>query len=166
MTGDEATLMTLESVSERVAALLAAAGIDARDIRDRRVSRADLVAAGVPEGDADSIRRSHRLAWSFRSGEGDLVRRAARVRGLSAAERAWVAAADGDWEGAAAVAAGRSETALTGITGVSETDADRLAAAGVTTVEALATVDAADLADVLGVDVRHLRTWRRLARER
>jgi len=94
------------------------------------------------------------------------VRRAARVRGLSAAERAWVAAGAGDWEGAMRATTCRPETELSAIPGISDADAERLVAAGVTTVGALADIDAADLADVLGLDVRHLRTWRRLARER
>lgn len=160
--GPLAPLVALDEVTEATARRLHDAGVEAADIREKRVSRASLVAAGVPAGDADRIRRAHGLAWSFYVGEGDLLRRAARVRGLTPEERAWVAASAADWEGAAR---GRtqSRTDLASIPGVSEADADRLVGAGITSVEALASVDAGDLADVLGVDVRHLRTWRSVA---
>jgi len=164
--GAEEELASLPAVTSDAAARLSAAGLTAADLTAGRVSRADLVEAGVAEGDADRIRRAHGLAWSFHVGDGDLVRRAARVRGLMAGERAWVAASEGDWEGAGRVAADGAETDLAEVPGISDAEARRLAAAGVTSVEHLAGVDAADLADVLDVDVRHLRTWRVLARER
>jgi hypothetical protein len=158
----ESALAALAGVTETAATRLAAAGIHAADITAGRVSRADLLAAGLDRGDADRIRRAHGLAWSFYVGDSDLVRRAARVRGLTTAERAWVAASAADWEGATAE---RAASSLAAIPGVSEDDAAGLAAAGVTSPEELATAAASDLADVLGVDVRHLRTWRALARE-
>lgn len=52
---------------------------------------------------------------------------------------------------------GREETTLGALADVSGSVARGLAAAG---------SDARDIADVLGLDVRNLRTWRRFARER
>jgi hypothetical protein len=164
--GGETELASLPAVTEATATRLAAAGIGAADITERRVSRRDLVAAGVGEGDADRIRREHGLAWGLHAGAGDLVRRAARVRGLTPGERAWVAASAADWEGAGKAAVGSVETDLTELPGVSRKTARRLATAGVTSLTSLAAADAVALADVIDADVRHIRTWRALARDR
>jgi hypothetical protein len=61
------------------------------------VSYAMLLDAGVPPEVADELRRTHSLVWSFRWVEGaDLERRAERVRGLTDAEREWIAASVAD----------------------------------------------------------------------
>ncbi len=90
-------LTDLAYVGPATAPLLAAAGIDPADIRDRRVSHAQLVDVGVNAGVAAKIRRHHSLSWSLEGGE-DLDRRAEQVRGLQEGEREWVAQSASDWE--------------------------------------------------------------------
>jgi hypothetical protein len=90
-------LTELAYVGPATAPILRAAGIDPEDIRDRRVSHAQLVDAGVNAGVAAKIRRHHSLSWSLEGGE-DLDRRAEQVRGLQDGEREWVARSASDWE--------------------------------------------------------------------
>ncbi|WP_096391193.1 DUF7409 domain-containing protein [Halopenitus persicus] len=86
----------LRWVGPATAAELDAAGIDAADITDKRVSYRLLVDAGVNPGVAAKIRREHSLSWSFEAGEG-LESRSAQVRGLGREEADWIAASAGDW---------------------------------------------------------------------
>jgi hypothetical protein len=90
-------LTDLAYVGPATAPILAAAGIDPAAIRDRRVSHAQLVDAGVNAGVAAKIRRHHSLSWSLEGGA-DLDRRAEQVRGLQDGEREWVARSASDWE--------------------------------------------------------------------
>ena len=99
-------LTALQCVGQQTATVLAAADIDATDLREKRVAYTDLVDLGVNPGVAARIRRTHSLSWSFESSGADLERRSSQVRGLGAAERAWVAASSGDWS--AAMGRGRS----------------------------------------------------------
>ena len=84
-------------VGPATAPILEGAGIEPADIRERRVSHAQLVQAGVNPGVAAKIRRHHSLSWSLEGGE-DLDRRAEQVRGLQDGEREWVARSASDWE--------------------------------------------------------------------
>ncbi|MFB6131245.1 MAG: hypothetical protein ABEJ28_10540 [Salinigranum sp.] len=71
------------------------APFDAGAVADGSVSYRMLVDAGVHPDVADDLRRTWSLVWSFRWRPGaDLSRRAARLRGLSEAERAWIAESD------------------------------------------------------------------------
>lgn len=90
-------LTELAYVGPATAPILANAGIDAADIRERRVSHAQLVELGVNPGVAAKIRRHHSLSWSLEGGA-DLDRRAEQVRGLQDGEREWVARSASDWE--------------------------------------------------------------------
>ena len=90
-------LTAIKFVGPATEAVLEGAGIEAAAIRERRVSHAQLVDAGVNPGVAAKIRREHSLSWSLEGGE-DLDRRADQVRGLKAGEREWVAASASDWE--------------------------------------------------------------------
>jgi len=92
-----AELTDLLYVGPKTAPVLEAAGIEPKDVRERRVSHAQLVEAGVNPGVAAKIRREHSLSWSLEGGE-DLDRRAEQVRGLKDGEREWVAASATDWE--------------------------------------------------------------------
>lgn len=87
----------LRFVGPATAGVLEDAGIDPGAIPAKRVSHAELLAAGVNPGVAARIRRWYSLAWSFEGGA-DLDRRAEQVRGLGDDERDWVAASAGDWQ--------------------------------------------------------------------
>jgi hypothetical protein len=90
-------LIDLKFVGPATAPVLTAAGVEPTDIRERRVSHAQLIEAGVNPGVAAKIRREHSLSWSLEGGE-DLDQRAEQVRGLQDGEREWVAASASDWE--------------------------------------------------------------------
>lgn len=96
-------LIDLKFVGPATAPVLAAAGVEPTDIRERRVSHAHLIEAGVNPGVAAKIRREHSLSWSLEGGE-DLDQRAEQVRGLQDGEREWVAASASDWEDPASTA--------------------------------------------------------------
>ncbi|MWV63640.1 hypothetical protein GRS48_02205 [Halorubrum sp. JWXQ-INN 858] len=104
---DEPRATALKWVGRATAETLAAAGLSAADVTEKRVSYRRLVDAGVNPGVAAKIRREYSLSWSFEAGDG-LDRRSAQVRGLGEAEAAWVAASAGDWESAADGAAAGS----------------------------------------------------------
>lgn len=89
-------LTDIKFVGPATAPVLEAAAVEPADIRERRVSHAELVDAGVNPGVAAKIRREHSLSWSLEGGE-DLDRRAEQVRGLQDGEREWVAASANDW---------------------------------------------------------------------
>ena len=84
----------VRGVGPATAEALAAADIDPEAVAGRRVSYRELLAAGVNPGVAARLRREHSLLWAFeyRPGGPDLACRAEQVRGLTADERAWVAA--------------------------------------------------------------------------
>lgn len=90
-------LTDIKFVGPATEPVLEGAGVEPVDIRERRVSHAELVDAGVNPGVAAKIRREHSLSWSLEGGE-DFDRRAEQVRGLQDGEREWVAASGGDWE--------------------------------------------------------------------
>ncbi|MFB6109295.1 MAG: helix-hairpin-helix domain-containing protein [Halodesulfurarchaeum sp.] len=90
-------LTALAQVGPATAPLLTAAGIEAGDIEERRVSHEQLLEAGVNPGVAARIRREHSLPWSLDGGGEDLDRRAEQVRGLQDGEREWVAKSAADW---------------------------------------------------------------------
>lgn len=90
---DAAALEELAYVGPRTAERLAAAGIEAADVRDKRVSYRNLVDADVNPGVAAKLRREHSLHWTLDEQGADLDRRSELVRGLQDGERAWVASA-------------------------------------------------------------------------
>lgn len=102
-------LTDLKFVGPATEPVLEAAGVEVADIRERRVSHAQLVEFGVNPGVAAKIRREHSLSWSLEGGE-DLDRRAEQVRGLQNGEREWVAASATDWEETATPDADEEET--------------------------------------------------------
>lgn len=158
---------------------LEAAEIDPEAIGEKEYSYRMLLDAGIDESTADALRRRFSLPWSFES-DGDLERRSSEVRGLGDAEREWIAVSgDEDWQSFdyehSPVAAVSRETPserpyprptpVTAVTGVGPDDADRLAEAGVRSAERLATISAFEVANVLDLNVLHVRTWRHNARE-
>ncbi|WP_339104297.1 hypothetical protein [Haloterrigena salinisoli] len=160
---------------------LESAGIEPDAVREKEYSYRLLLDAGLDEATADALRRRFSLPWSFEGdSDGDLERRSSEVRGLGAAEREWIAVSgDEDWQSfeyehspIAAVERERpaerpypKPTPVTAVTGVGPDNADDLAEAGVRSAERLATVSAFAVADALGLDVLHVRTWRHNARE-
>lgn len=98
-------LTDIKFVGPATKTVLKRAGVEPKDIAERRVSHAQLVNFGVNPGVAARIRREHSLSWSLEGGE-DLDRRAEQVRGLQDGERAWVAASSADWENAETPASG------------------------------------------------------------
>ncbi len=138
-----------------------------------------MLDCGLDESEADTLRRTFSLPWSFET-DGDLDDRSEIVSGLGDDERAWIAASAGeDWQGfdlagertipttteAPAERPHPRPTPVTAVTGVSETNADRLAEAGIVSAERLATIHAGEVAAILDIDVLHVRTWRHNARE-
>ncbi|MDY6817380.1 MAG: hypothetical protein SVG88_01870 [Halobacteriales archaeon] len=84
--------MSLRWVGPATADCILAAPFDAADILHKRVSFVELIEAGINRGVAHQLRREYSLVWSFRWRPGsDLERRADQVRGLTDAERVWVA---------------------------------------------------------------------------
>lgn len=172
-------LRELRWVGPHTAARLEAADITPAALRERRVSYAELREAGVNPGVAALLRRRHSLPWDRSGGGGDLDRRAAQVRGLGEAERAWVAASDGDWttrDGTHDSARGRGQdreravewpepTPPTAVSGIGPARAERLAGAGVVSVRALLAADTEALADACGFPVAQVRRWQRRAAE-
>lgn len=96
MTGDSSgsdELTDVRFVGAATAETLRAAGVEAADLRERRVSYAQLKAHGVNPGVAGRLRREHSLAWSFdRTDAEDMRRRSEQVRNMREEEREWVAA--------------------------------------------------------------------------
>ncbi|WP_129116885.1 DUF7409 domain-containing protein [Halegenticoccus tardaugens] len=178
----------LRFVGPATATALESSKIDAVGIATKRVSYTELVDAGVNPGVAARIRREHSLSWSFESSGEDLARRSSQIRGLDAAERAWVAASAGDWredddastasepaetdgsgDPAAAEATWRERskpTPTSALDEVGDDDATRLSEAGITSIRGLATADPERVADVLELDGTTVRTWHAAARER
>ncbi|QSW98272.1 hypothetical protein [Haloterrigena alkaliphila] len=188
---DEAELLEADVASRRDAGAdgqrieadqrdrLEAVDVDPDAVAAKEYSYRMLLDAGVDESDADALRRQFSLPWSF-DGDGDLERRSSEVRGLGDAEREWIAVSgDERWQSfdyehspLAAVSRERPSerpypkpTPVTAVTGVGPDDADELAEAGVRSAERLATVSAFAVANALGLDVLHVRTWRHNARE-
>ena len=172
--GDESRLS-----ADELAALEAAA-VDPDAVREKECTYRTLLDAGVDESTAGALRRRFSLPWSFGDAD-DLERRSSEVRGLGEAEREWIAvSADEEWQAfeydhSAIAAVGRERpserpwpkpTPVTAVTGVGPDDADALAEAGIRSAERLATIDAFAVANALGLDVLHVRTWRHNARER
>lgn len=93
----DADVESLKWVGPRTAPVLRDADITVEDVREKRVSHAQLVDAGANPGVAAKIRREHSLSWSF-AGGADLDRRAKQVRGLQDDEREWVAASYDEWD--------------------------------------------------------------------
>lgn len=91
-------LSDLAGVESATATALDAAGFDAGDVADGRVSYRELLDAGVDPAAAERLRHEYSLVWSFYWRPGaDLRLRAERVRGLTDAERTWVVASLRDW---------------------------------------------------------------------
>jgi predicted flap endonuclease-1-like 5' DNA nuclease len=180
--GDEESLVDLRFVGDATAAVLDGAGVTPGDVRDKQVSHAQLLDAGVNAGVAAKLRREHSLSWSFESSGDDLDRRASQVRGLDDGERAWVSASAGDWEsaspGASADGSGSAEaeeaawrdrtrpTPVTDIDGVGPKRAEALARGGIRSVQSLANADPDEVADSLDLDAERVRTWQAAATER
>lgn len=179
--GDE-SLADLRFVGPATAAVLDDAGVTPADVRDKRVSHAQLLDAGVNAGVAAKIRREHSLAWSFESSGEDLDRRASQVRGLDDDERAWVSASAGDWESAspgasadgsgsaeAEEAAWRDRTRPTPVTDLDVVDDDlaaALAEGGIRSLRSLAGADADEVASSLDLDADEVREWQSAASDR
>ena len=155
------------------------AGIDPNVVLERECSYRRLRDDGVPEPIADALRRRLSLPWSFET-DGDLDRRSTAVRGLGEAEREWIeVSGDETWQSfdydhTEPVSVGRERpterpypkpTPVTAVTGVGPADADTLAEAGIRSAERLATIDAMTVADLLELNVLHVRMWRYNARE-
>lgn len=180
MSNDAAVERTDDSrIEDRIRDSLERADIDPDRVAEKAYSFRMLLEAGLDESDAETLRRRFSLPWSFET-DGDLDRRSTTVRGLGDAEREWVvASADEDWQAfenvsppdEPAESADEPErpyphpTPLERVTGVGPDDADRLATAGITSAERLATIRAAEVAKALELDVLHVRTWRHNARE-
>ncbi|MFB6300989.1 MAG: hypothetical protein ABEH65_12095 [Halobacteriales archaeon] len=91
-TADRVDPMSLRWVGPATAECIAGAPFSAEDILNKRVSFIELIKAGINRSVAHQLRREYSLVWSFRWRPGsDLERRADRVRGLTEAERTWVA---------------------------------------------------------------------------
>ncbi|ELY84905.1 helix-hairpin-helix domain-containing protein [Natrialba taiwanensis] len=173
-------------------ASLAAADIEPEAVANKEYSYQMLLETEVDEALADRLRRRFSLPWSFQTDDDhSLDRRSNEVRGLGAAERAWIAASgdeawqtfeetapdaddneetviDGDQTDAERDSENRPwprPTPVTTVTGVGPDDAETLAEAGIRSAERLATINAATVARLLELDVLHVRTWRHNARE-
>lgn len=179
-TDEAASVMSIEPAERRA--------LEAADIEPAVLSRTDcsyrmLLEAGVDEAVAASLRRRFSLPWSFgdetaRDPAPDLTRRSVTVRGLRADERAWVSAsATDEWQAFEGVSSRATDaetsrerpypkpTPVTAVTGVSPETATRLADAGITSAERLATINASVVAAALDLSVLHVRTWRYNARQ-
>ena len=158
---------------------LADVGIDTEAIRERECSYRKLRDEAVPEPIADALRRRFSLPWSFET-DGDLDRRSTAVRGLGEAEREWIeVSSDETWQSfdydhTEPISIGRERpterpypkpTPVTAVTGVGPDDAETLAEAGIRSAKRLATIDAMTVADLLDLNVLHVRMWRHNARE-
>lgn len=83
----------LRYVGPATAEVIESAPFAPADLRDRTVSYADLLAAGVNPGVAAKLRHEYSLVWSFAWVAGaHLDRRAEQVTGLDPDQRAWIAA--------------------------------------------------------------------------
>ncbi|ELZ07922.1 helix-hairpin-helix domain-containing protein [Natrialba aegyptia] len=171
---------------------LAAADIEPEAVANKEYSYQMLLETEIDDALADRLRRRFSLPWSFQTDDDhSLDRRSNEVRGLGAAERAWIAASDGEaWQTfeetapdadddeATVIDGDRTDaerdsgsrpwprpTPVTTVTGVGPDDAETLAEAGIRSAERLATINAATVARLLELDVLHVRTWRHNARE-
>lgn len=175
-------------VGPATAPLLDESEIDPSDLRERRVSYRQLVEAGVNPGVAGKLRREFSLPWSLAGFDSHLDRRSRSIRGLSEAEKLWVARSEDEWEvgpadvtpstreddedegyGAtldlAVVGDGGSQiTPLSNVEWLSEDAIDQLANAGITTVRRLATIDPEPVAEATGLSEGSVRSWREQAR--
>ncbi|MGM0387137.1 hypothetical protein [Natrinema limicola] len=155
------------------------AGIDPDVVLERECSYRRLCDDGVPEPIADALRRRLSLPWSFET-DSDLDRRSTAVRGLGEAEREWIeVSGDETWQAfeydhTEPISVARDQpterpypkpTPVTAVTGVGPADADTLAEAGIQSAERLATIDAMTVADLLDLNVLHVRMWRHNARD-
>ena len=153
--------------------------VDPEAVAEKGYSYRCLLGEGVDESIAAALRRRFSLPWSFAS-DGDLDRRSSEVRGLGDAEREWIAVSgDDDWqsfeyEHTEPVSTARERpserpypkpTPVTAVTGIGPDDASALAEAGIQSAERLATVDAMTVANLLDLNVLHVRVWRHNARE-
>lgn len=177
---ENSTTESEETLSERVgdetATALEDADVTHDELAQKEVSYRELVMAGIDADTAAAVRREFSLQWSFVLGDG-LDERSNDMNNLSANERQWIAASEGDWENAeydpvfeereeVDVWADRERpTPVIEIPGVGPDDAEKLARAGVNSVKQLSWVPAAFVADALDLDVRMVRTWRFQARE-
>lgn len=157
------------------------AGITADTIAEKRVSYRELVDADLDPDVADRLRREESLPWSRATGDGDLVARSTQIRGLSRAERDWIAASESDWEatltanrGSKLTVEGSSESPrrrspqpdpVTDVTGIDERYADRLATGGITSVRSLAAADPSAVATALDLDRNRVTSWHWRARQ-
>lgn len=88
-------LEELRYLGPATAETLRAEGVEAADIREKRLSYQQLVDAGINAGVATKIRRWHSLPWTFGGDDSQLDNRSQNVRGLREGEREWVAASTG-----------------------------------------------------------------------
>lgn len=175
---EESALETVDFVGPDTATKLVATDIDAADIRNRRVTHADLLAAAVNPGVAARLRRRYSLPWSHGADGDDLDRRAGHIRGLDDDERAWVEVSSGDWTDTLDRDIPTTDddtdpptripdrTPVTVIDGIGETRAATLAEAGITSVRALAIVDPETVASTLDIAETRVRRWRDAAQKR
>lgn len=180
--GFEPSVADLAHVDEAAASVLEDAGVGVGDVVERRVDYRTLVDAGVDLEVASKVRREYSLQWSFGTDGEDLTERSAEIRGLGDAEREWIAASAGDWEGGLAAASrarspdgdGGGEDArpwtppdpVTAIPGVDDTYAERLADAGIVSVRTLAIADPVKVATLLDIESNRVTSWHWKARER
>ncbi|MFB6197493.1 MAG: hypothetical protein ABEI52_04395, partial [Halobacteriaceae archaeon] len=152
-----------------------AADIEAEAFEDRTVSHSELLSAGVNPGIAALLRREHALPWTFDAEGSDLDKRAREVRGLGDAERAWVAASNGEWQGDATAAPRPTRnrvdvptpdpTPVTVIEGIDESTQETLADGGIISIRSLLSADPKATADALELDADDIRDWQEDALE-
>lgn len=141
------------------------AGETAEMQADSRNDEADEEAAWIADSTDGEDRSVERVDGADNADEAD---EAAWVAGATDGDAVASATADGSGDPMAAEAAWRERskpTPLTVVSGIGESDADRLAEAGVTSIRSLATASPELLSDVTGIDEERLRGWHREASE-
>lgn len=177
----EAALQDIYLVGPATAPVLDAADITPQDIKQRRVTQAELTDAGVNPGVAARMRRAHSLPWSGGGDGRDLDRRAAQIRGLNEAEQDWIAASASNWtetldrdlpttddttDQSPDSQREITREPVTVITGIGEVRATRLAEAGITSVRALAAADPETIASTLDLSRKRVQRWHTEAKNR
>lgn len=175
---------SLHYVGPVTAEILETVGVTTEDVRTKSVSYTELVEAGVNPGVAAKIRREHSLPWSLDGFTADLDSRSDAIRGLTSAEREWVAQSDDDdWEPSkeaipetvdpgpepeeAAIELPPSDREIVSLATINEIEQETqetLADAGVTTARSLASIEPSVLAEATEIPEQHIRELQATAR--